>query len=292
MLRFNLFWAFILPIILLTSCVSKRKYLDEVSSRQAGERQIAQLQQESETLRQQLAQRIEQNQALTTERDNLVVQRDQLQRDLSRFTDRALTQQQQMDEALRNQSQELARRDQIINELREAIAQRDKTLTELLNRVKNALRQYTAEDLSVEMRDGRVYVNLSDKLLFPSGSDVVDKRGREALGALASVLKQQPDLEVVVEGHTDNVPISTAVYRNNWDLSVRRASSVVSLLTKDYGVSPAQVTAAGKGEYEPKAPNTTKESRSLNRRIEISIQPELDEIYRLLQQQQTVEEGG
>jgi len=123
---------------------------------------------------------------------------------------------------------------------------------------------------------------MSDKLLFQSGSALVDKRGKEALAKLAGVLKVQVDIDVMIEGHTDNKPIKTVQFSDNWDLSVIRATSVVRILTKDYGIQPLQIQPSGRGEYMPVATNETTEGRSRNRRTEIIISPKLEKLFDLL----------
>ena len=152
------------------------------------------------------------------------------------------------------------------------------------------LEQLTREDieeyieyLSYYEKDGKVYVAMSDKLLFESGSARVDKRGKEALAKLAEVLNKQSDIDVYIEGHTDSKPINTAQFKDNWDLSVIRATSVVRILTKDYGVNPLQIQPSGRGEYMPVADNESAEGRSKNRRTEIIMAPKLDKLYQMLQ---------
>ena len=124
---------------------------------------------------------------------------------------------------------------------------------------------------------------MSDKLLFESGSAKVDKRGKEALAKLAEVLNKQTDIDVFIEGHTDTKPINTVQFKDNWDLSVIRATSVVRILTKDYKVNPLQIQPTGRGQYMPVADNATAEGRSLNRRTEIIMAPKLDKLMQLLQ---------
>jgi chemotaxis protein MotB len=144
------------------------------------------------------------------------------------------------------------------------------------------LRSFSSEELSIEEKDGKVYVAMSDKLLFQSGSAQVDKRGKEALALLGGVLSRQNDIDVVIEGHTDTKPINTVQFKDNWDLSVIRATSVVRILTKEYGVSPLQIQPSGRGEYMPVATNETTEGRSRNRRTEIIISPKLEQLFDLL----------
>ena len=136
--------------------------------------------------------------------------------------------------------------------------------------------------MSVREENGKIYVALSDKLLFQSGSATVDKRGKEALAKLASVLNQQKDVDVNIQGHTDTKPIHTARFADNWDLSVIRATSVVRILTTEYEVSPLQIEPSGKGEFVPVADNESAEGRSKNRRTEIIIAPKLDELLKII----------
>jgi chemotaxis protein MotB len=120
--------------------------------------------------------------------------------------------------------------------------------------------------------------------LFKSGSAAVEAKGKEAIKLLADVLDKNQDIDILIEGHTDNVPIKTAVYQDNWDLSVARATSIVRILTVDYKIVPTRLTASGKGEFSPRATNETPEGRALNRRTEIILSPKLDEIMQLLKQ--------
>jgi Flagellar motor protein len=153
----------------------------------------------------------------------------------------------------------------------------------LLGSVQDALLGFSSDELSVTQKNGKVYVAMSDKLLFESGSAKVDKRGKEALAKLADVLNKQNDIDVFIEGHTDNKPINTVQFKDNWDLSVIRATSVVRILTKDYGVSSLQIQPSGRGEFMPVASNETADGRSKNRRTEIIMAPKLDKLMQLLQ---------
>lgn len=162
-------------------------------------------------------------------------------------------------------------------------AQRD-VMTNLKNTIAAALMNYQADELTVYIKDGSVYVSLAEKLLFKSGSDVVNAKGREALKSLAEVINSTKDINVMIEGHTDNVPIRTSQYKDNWDLSAARATSIVRILTKDYGFDPNRITASGKGEFHPVTTNETTEGRAGNRRTEIILSPDLSELYQLLYQ--------
>jgi chemotaxis protein MotB len=162
-------------------------------------------------------------------------------------------------------------------------SQRD-IMTKLKNSIANALMNYNADELYVYTKDGNVYVSLEEKLLFKSGSDVVDPKGKEALKTLAQVLKNTKDIKVLIEGHTDNVPIKTTKFKDNWDLSTARANSIVRILTIENGFDSKRITASGKGEYHPVKTNDTTEGRASNRRTEVILSPDLQEIYALLYQ--------
>lgn len=176
----------------------------------------------------------------------------------------------------------LQEREQALNELRDVIARQDSITKRLNDVIRNALLGFNSDELSVEVKNGKVYVSMSDKLLFKSGSAAVETKGKEAIKVLAGVLDKNRDIDILIEGHTDNVPIKTAIYRDNWDLSVARATSIVRILTDEYKIEPTRLTASGKGEFSPRASNETTESRALNRRTEIILSPKLDEIMQLL----------
>lgn len=162
-------------------------------------------------------------------------------------------------------------------------AQKD-VMSNLKNSISNALINYKADELSVYTKDGNVYVSLAEKLLFKSGSDVVDPKGKEALKSLAQVLNSTKDITVLIEGHTDNVPIQTNKFKDNWDLSTARATSIVRILTKDNGFDPMRITASGKGEFHPINLNDTPVGRAGNRRTEVILSPDLKELFKLLDQ--------
>ncbi|GAB1445665.1 hypothetical protein MASR2M41_13790 [Flammeovirgaceae bacterium] len=178
----------------------------------------------------------------------------------------------------------LEERERKVKDLEQVLANKDKAVLDLKNRISNALLNFKENDLTVNVKNGKVYVSLAEQLLFKSGSVEVDSKGVTALQQLAKALKDQKDIHIMVEGHTDNVPISkkSAYMQDNWDLSVMRATSITRILTKG-GVSPNQITASGKGEHSPLAPNTTSENKQKNRRTEIIITPDLDELFKILE---------
>lgn len=184
---------------------------------------------------------------------------------------------------LAQKERELAARERRIKELERVIARQDSIARRLNHLLREALLGFNADELTIEIKNGKVYVSMSDKLMFKSGSAEVEAKGKEALTILARVLKANKDFEIAVEGHTDNVPINNSkIYKDNWDLSVARATSMVRLLTDVHNVDPLRVTASGRGEYDPKSSNSTAEGRAQNRRTEIILSPKLEELMMLI----------
>ena len=171
-----------------------------------------------------------------------------------------------------------------LNSLQNIIDSQAEITNRLKTSIANALMNYKADELSVYLKDGNVHVSLAEKLLFKSGSDVVDPKGKQALKSLAEVLNSSGDFTVAIEGHTDDVPIKTKTFGDNWDLSTARATSIVRILTKDYGFDSERITASGKSQFHPLSTNATAEGRAGNRRTEIILSPDLQEIYKLLYQ--------
>ncbi len=180
-------------------------------------------------------------------------------------------------------SGDLAAREKRLKEVEAVLRKRDEATNSLKEKLQQALLGFTKNGLTVEIKNGKVYVSLTDKLLFPSGSIIIDEKGKQALAQLAIVLKQQPEINIAVEGHTDNQKINNlGQIKDNWDLSVLRATSVVRFLTENEKVESVRMTATGKGEFQPLDANVNAESRSKNRRIEIVLSPKLDELYNLI----------
>ena len=171
-----------------------------------------------------------------------------------------------------------------LKNLQDIIQSQKDVMLKLKNTISAALMNYKADELSVYIKDGNVYVSLQEKLLFKSGSDVVDPKGKIALKSLGQVLGSAPDITVVIEGHTDNVPIKTNQFKDNWDLSTSRASSILRIMTTEYGFDANRITASGKGQFHPVQSNETTEGRAGNRRTEIILSPDLKELYKQLYQ--------
>lgn len=178
----------------------------------------------------------------------------------------------------------LLERELRVMELEDLISAKDSAVARLKDKLTEALVGFIDQGLTVEQRDGKVYVSMEDRLLFASGSWQVDLKGREALKNLAKALEGQPDLGILIEGHTDNVPYKgSGQVKDNWDLSVMRATSIVKILTNESSIDPKQLTAAGRSEYLPLEEGDAPEARKKNRRTDIIIAPRLDELFKLLE---------
>lgn len=178
--------------------------------------------------------------------------------------------------------QELAAQQKRLEQLQALMDQQRKAIQDIRQKMTDALVGFNSNELTVSIKNGKVYVSLQENLLFPSGSAVVNPKGKQALSKLADVLNSNPDITVDIEGHTDSVPIRGR-YQDNWDLSTARANSIVRVLTNDYKVDPVRVIASGHSQYDPVQTNSTADGRALNRRTEIILSPKLDELFKLLE---------
>ena len=178
---------------------------------------------------------------------------------------------------------ELADRMARVEELEGLIARQKQAMRNLKERLSDALLNFEDKGLTVEARDGKVYVSMENKLLFKSGSWTVEAAGQNAIKSLAGVLAENPDIAILIEGHTDNVPYrGKGPLKGNWDLSTKRATAIVNQLLENPDILPQNLTAAGRGEYLPIAPNSTRSGRAANRRIEVVLSPQLDEISQII----------
>lgn len=184
---------------------------------------------------------------------------------------------------LQDIKKELDTRSQRVDELERVIAAKDAAMTQLKDALSKALLDFEGKGLTVEERDGKVYVSMENKLLFQSGSWNLGSEGRRAVKQLGDVLAQNPDIAVLIEGHTDNIPFKgNSQVSGNWDLSTKRATAIVNIMKESENISPENLTAAGRGEFAPIASNDTPEGRAKNRRIEVILTPKLDEVTKLL----------
>lgn len=188
----------------------------------------------------------------------------------------------QLNQTLGTTEQDLAGKNARVAELQRILDEKDAATNALRKKVADALLGFNSQDLQVNVKNGKVYVSLSEQLLFKSGSTKVDPKGQEALKKLATVLQEQKDVNVVVEGHTDNVPMRpTGGIQDNWDLSALRATDIARLLTAS-GVEPSRITASGRSQYVPVAANDSPQDKARNRRTEIILTPKLDELFQIL----------
>ena len=249
--------------ISFSSCVSSKKF-------KASEARVGQLQTDNANVQNKLNECDKNVKDLNDQKTSLLNENSLVQNDL-----KSLTTESKMTIA------DQARR---LKSLQDMIQAQKNVMSKLKNSIAAALMNYKTDELSVYTKDGNVYVSLAEKLLFKSGSDVVDPKGKEALKSLAQVLNSTKEITVMIEGHTDNVPIKTNIFKDNWDLSTARANSIVRILTKDNGFDPSRITASGRSEFHPVKENETVEGRAGNRRTEVILSPDLKELYKLLEQ--------
>lgn len=236
---------------------------------------------------QKLASLEKEHEQLNTYYKNLMTSSGKLNRDIAQQQEQLaniqdnLTRTRRMNDSLSNS---LAEREKKVQELETVLANKDKAVQDLKNKISSALLNFKENDITVQVKNGKVYVSLAEQLLFGSGSIAVDAKGVTALQQLAKAIKDQKDINILVEGHTDNVPISkkSQYMEDNWDLSVMRATSITKILTKA-GLSPQQITASGRGEFVPLAANDSPQNKQKNRRTEIIITPDLDELFKILE---------
>ncbi|WP_431217042.1 OmpA family protein [Puia sp. P3] len=263
---------------LLTSCVSSGRYHASLSALESARN-------DSARLATQVAQQKANIDKLNGQVSDLNGQVDGLNKkvdDLTNRTGQLSTESANRQKALSKSQQELAANQKRLEELQALMDQQKRAILDIRKKMSDALVGFNSKDLQVSIKNGKVYVSLSENLLFPSGSAVVNPKGKEALGKLAGVLNNNNDITVMIEGHTDSIPIHGR-YQDNWDLSTARATSIVRILTKDYMVDPVRVEASGHSSYDPVQTNATTEGRALNRRTEIILSPRLDELYRLIE---------
>lgn len=259
--------------LLLSSCVSQKKYAELEALQQETQDQLNTATvklnaclDDKERMKDQINQLGNQNAAL-----------------LNNVGDLALLSKKEA-ENLERSLESIQEKDLKIDAMRDAINRKDSVTLALVTSLKGALGGIAGDDIQISVEKGVVYVSISDKLLFDSGKYNISDRAMEVLAKVAAVVKSKPEIEFMVEGHTDNQPIRNAVLQDNWDLSVKRATSVVRTLQNEFGVEPARMTAAGRSYYVPVASNATPEGRAKNRRTRIVILPKLDQFFGLIEE--------
>jgi chemotaxis protein MotB len=261
----------LLSCAMMSACVSKKKYRELDANRVACE------QRESD-----LKKQLSETEAKSSELEKDVKEANAEIEQTKALLDNTGMARAKLDKELKEKVARIEEREKTIKDLNELIDKQKEVVNKLLNKIKSALVKYDSSQLSVEVKNGKVYVAMSDKLMFQSGSTKIDVNGKEALKQLADVLSKQSDIDILIEGHTDNVPIKSAVFKDNWDLSVFRATEVVRILTDEFKLDKTKLIPSGRGEFSPKADNATEEGRAKNRRTEIILSPNLDELYKLL----------
>lgn len=311
----RIFLSLILLLVFSSCIVSKKKYddllaqkvrmeadladrgaeLDQANTNIAGlEETLRQLKEDTTNLgidvrnaSQRLARLEKEHDHLNSTYRNLLTNSGRMNRDMAQQQQQLLAIQENLERTRvlnDSLSNSLAEREKKVQELEMVLANKDKAVQDLKNKISNALLNFKENDISVTVKNGKVYVSLAEQLLFGSGSIQIDNKGVTALQQLAKAIKDQKDINIMVEGHTDNVPVSkkSAYMNDNWDLSVMRATSITRILVKA-GVSPEQITASGRSEYLPLASNDSPGNKQKNRRTEIIITPDLDELFRILE---------
>ncbi|HRP34099.1 MAG TPA: OmpA family protein [Agriterribacter sp.] len=274
--------------ILLFSCVSSKKFKAEQAKNAELNTSYLGIQQSLAACTDARDEATRKNGILQKENDNLKEQVAYLKENNTQ----ALKQLQELSvisasqaESIKKSLDNIGSKDQYIQGLQAAISRRDSLNMNLVINLKGAIGNLSDDDINIKVEKGVVYIDISDKLLFKSGRYEVTPQAKTVLGKVAQVLKNQPEIEFMVEGHTDNVSYHSGVLLDNWDLSVKRATSVVRILQKEYGIDPSKMAAAGRSEYRPIADNTTAEGRAANRRTRVVILPQLDQFFQLLEPQ-------
>ena len=294
-MRSKLFCATLLTVLLF-SCVSSKKFKKSQADYADLQNRYSQLQNTLNTC--------------TDEKNQLSVQKASLENDNASLNNRIADLNKQIDflkennttvlkqlqdlsvlsssqaESIKKSLDNIGAKDIYIKDLQSAIARKDSLNLALVMNLKGAIGNLDDKDINIKVDKGVVYIDISDKLLFKSGKYEITPEAKVVLGKVATVLKNQPDIEFMVEGHTDNVPYRSGVLLDNWDLSVKRATAVVRVLQNQYGLDPRKMAAAGRGEYNPLMDNSTNENRAVNRRTRILILPQLDQFFKLLEPKQ------
>ena len=279
--------TFLLAISLfLFSCVSSKKYKKSQADYATLQTQHSQLQGNLNDCNTQKADLTRQNEGLQSQIDGLNKQVSLLKENntqaLKQLEDMSVISTSQA-ESIKKSMENIGAKDVYIQSLQEQMARKDSLNMALVMNLKGAVGNLDDKDINIKVDKGVVYIDISDKLLFKSGKYEVTDQAKTVLGKVALVLKNQPDIEFMVEGHTDNVPYSKGVLVDNWDLSCKRATSVIRILQKQYGLDPAKMSAAGRAEYKPVTSNDTPEGKASNRRTRIVILPQLDQFFKLLE---------
>ena len=275
--------ALTITVIFLASCVSQKKFTELEELQQNTKNlldsttvQLNTCNDEKEAALAQVASLTEQNKFLTENNQDLI-------NNIGNLTTLSTKGAENLEKSLESMKEKDIR----IQRMQDAVTKKDSVTLALVTSLKGVLGNMSDEDIEINVEKGVVYVSISDKLLFRSGSYTVTNRAKTVLGKVAKVVNDKPEIEFMVEGHTDNVPIKMDGIEDNWDLSVKRATAVVRILENEFGVSPSRMTAAGRSYYIPVADNDTASNRAKNRRTRIVVLPKLDQFYDLIEKGMT-----
>lgn len=293
---FTVSTIFISTLALVSSCVPTKKFKASQSALQSARndsaslaQKVSKLEGDIKQLNQQIADHLKTIDGKNKNISDQEQQIDQLSKDISDLNNekvKLINDASSKQSQLTKSGQELLSQKKKLEQLQALMDQQKTAIEEIRKKMAAALNGFKSNELTVATKNGKVYVSLQENLLFPSGSAVVNPKGKEALAKLAEVLNVNPDITVDIEGHTDSIPIR-GKYQDNWDLSLARAASIVRILTIDYKVGPERVVASGHSQYEPIQTNSTAEGRAQNRRTDIILSPKLDELFKLLQSPST-----
>lgn len=270
--------TFISIIILLTSCVSQKKYTELENRTKNCETELKTVSNERLILENDLANEKSKTKTLENQVDYFKSTNTNL---LERLSDLSVVSKSGA-ESIKKSIEALNEQNVYIKDLTTSMQRKDSLNLALVMNLKRSLDNFDDEDISIEVKKGVVYISLSDRMLFKSGSYTINNSAKEVIGKIAKIVNDHNELDILVEGHTDTVPIHTDCIEDNWDLSTKRATSIVRLMQTEFNVLPERMTAGGRSEYIPKTTNKTVEGRALNRRTEIIILPKLDQFFNLL----------
>ena len=280
-------YLYILVLTLLTSCVSQKKYTAMQGRAVNCENELNSSKNQINLLEVGLANEKNRSKSLEQQMEYFKSTNTDL---LARLSDLSVVSKSGA-ESIKKSLEALNEQNKYIKDLTSSIQRKDSINLVLVMNLKRSLDNFEDEDINIEVKKGVVYVSISDKMLFRSGSYNISNRAEEVIGKIAKIINDHKELDILVEGHTDNVPISTDCITDNWDLSVKRATSIVRLMQTKFAVQPIRMTAGGRSEYLPKAANTIAEGRAINRRTEIIILPKLDQFFELLEPPTSMVEG-
>ncbi len=279
--------------VLLASCVSSKKFKAAQAQYDQLQTKYVQVQSEINNCNEAKAELMRQKSALEVDNTGLNKQIADLTKQIDFLKENNTTVLNQLQslsvvsstqaESIKKSLENIGSKDDYIQTLQSSIARKDSLNMALVMNLKGAIGNLDDEDINIKVEKGVVYIDISDKLLFKSGRYEITAQAKTVLGKVAMVLKNQSDIEFMVEGHTDNIPYNGDVLIDNWDLSVKRATEVVRVLQKQYGLDPAKMVAAGRGEYNPIMDNSNANNRAANRRTRIVILPQLDQFFKLLE---------